>query len=479
MKKRYTSFWMTLTAAAMMSLTSCDLIEPGDTVNPNVTDSDFLNAPNAMHTWVNGTEKNFAVAMGTYCQLLEIASDNYYNNYTRSNRDFDRHVFMPSDEDVQVLQRYVGNLRESVDYGLKTVIKHDPNITPAEHFRLAVIKTFSHILAGETFTGLPDENGGKVIAWQEHLNRGLACADSALYWANADSARALAHTLKARLYYRLGEATQAVEEARQALTQAPEMLEQVQFDGANNVNNVAQEAIWGNWFQPLPRLDFLDPKYFQTKSTEQRPVTIAKAEENYLIIAEAQASAGQIDDAKSTLRQLLTLVKSRPVAHGIDDHLEGRYNGGSKHYPDGSLYRVAASPADSLRSNLVLDRQQPHLIDIPYISGTSVTPPMIESCGTEDAALELIYLLRQEIFFGEGRRMADLGMRMPVCDIEAAHTASAKGYDTAVIPSFIPAGSGLDDFTMDESKHEVVITYNMNRVIVENKHSQYVVPFVK
>ena len=68
---------------------------------------------------------------------------------------------------------------------------------------------------------------------------------------------------------------------------------------------------------------------------------------------------------------------------------------------------------------------------------------------------------------------------MPVCDIEAAHSASAKGYDTAVIPSFIPIGGGLDEFTMDEAKHEVIIAYNMNRIIIENRHSQYVVPFVK
>ena len=77
----------------------------------------------------------------------------------------------------------------------------------------------------------------------------------------------------------------------------------------------------------------------------------------------------------------------------------------------------------------------------------------------------------------EGRRVADLGIRMPVGDVEAAHTPSARGYTEALIPPFIPLNHGLDDFTMDEATRRVTITYNMNRVIVKNKNSEYVAPF--
>lgn len=467
---------LTSSSLLVLVLSSCSLIEPGDTQSPNVTDDTFLSQPNAMRTWVNGVRKNFAECMGDYAQLMEILSDNYYNNYTRSNRVFDVPELKTNDEDVKQLQRYVGNLRESVDYAFGTVLHHDPNITVAEKYDLFTAKTFSQILAGEFFTSLPDATGGEPVDWRTHLTEAVALADSVLSYAATDSARAFAHTLKARVYYRLGRADEAVSEARTALQLSDDFCVQLTFDGANSVNNVAQEAIWGTWFQPLPRLDFLDPKYVQITSTYQSPVTIAKAEEDYLIIAEALVCEGRLEEARAELNSLLSLVARRPRLRGVDDHLEGRFNGGSRHYPASSLYAVAASAADSLRHGLVLDRTQP--IDVPTISGTSVSKAMVDATQGQDALLELVYLLRQEIFFGEGRRPADLGIRMPVCDVEVANMKNPGDSDQPVIPPFIPLNGGMDDFTMDDGNHTVVIRYNMNRVIVENKQSEYVVPFL-
>ena len=51
---------------------------------------------------------------------------------------------------------------------------------------------------------------------------------------------------------------------------------------------------------------------------------------------------------------------------------------------------------------------------VPTISGTSVTAARIDAITTVDDGLYVLYLMRQEIFLAEGRRMADLGMRMPV-----------------------------------------------------------------
>ena len=460
-----------------LSLASCELLEPGDIVNPNVDEEAFLQSPNAMQTWVNGTEKNFALGIGAYCQLMEILSDNYYNNYSRSSNVFDFPRLLGTDDDVKDLQRYVGNMREAADYAFNKVARYDKNFTDEEKFKLYYIKAYSFILSGEHFTGLPITDGGEVKPWNEHLQLALANLDHALPLAGTDADRAFIHTLKARTYYRLGDKANAVAEAEASLTASADYVKQVMFDGDNGVNNVAQEAIWGNWFQPLPRLDFLDPKYFMIKSNEQRPICIAKAEENHLILAEAALADGNVTDAKLILHRLLALVNARPVQTNLDDHLEGRFNGGTKHYPNSSEYVVAASSDDPFRSGLVLDRQTPHLISVPYISGTSVSGDMIDRCTTVDETLELVYLMRQEIFMAEGRRVADLGIRMPVGDVEAAHTPSARGYTEALIPPFIPLNHGLDDFTMDEATRRVTITYNMNRVIVKNKNSEYVAPF--
>ena len=73
--------------------------------------------------------------------------------------------------------------------------------------------------------------------------------------------------------------------------------------------------------------------------------------------------------------------------------------------------------------------------------------------------------------------MNDLGIRLPISDVEAAHNEAAKPYTQAQIPSFIPLGQGMDAFTIDTENHLVTIQYNMNKVIVENKNSEFVVPF--
>lgn len=464
-------------AGAFLLLGSCDLLNPGDIINPNVDEDTFLNSENAMQAWVNGANKSFAEAVGEFSQLMEIMSDNYFNNYSMTSKVFDIPKILYTDIDVTNLQRHVGTLREAADYGIEKVAAADEKTTGAQLFNLYYIKAYSHILAGEYFTGLPSGEGGDVIGWKEHLALALDVLDEAEDKAGGASDLAFLNTLRARVHYRLGDAVKAAEFASKALEQDPSLLKQVTFDGVNDVLNVAQEAIWGTWYQPLPRLDFLDPKYYKVAATDECPISIAKAEEDWLILAEASLASGDEQGAKEHLYSLLDLVASRPVKTGLNDQLEGRYNGGYKHYPNSSEYRVAASAEDELREGLVLDRAAPALVDIPYVSGTSVTREMVEKTSGTDALLEMVYLLRQEVFFAEGRRVPDLGIRMPVCEVEAANTPSAQEYIQAQIPEFIPLEQGMDDFEMDEQAKTVVIRYNMNRVIVNNKASEYVVPF--
>lgn len=466
-----------LSAVTCLSLNSCELLQPDDIVNPNVSEDTFLSSANAMQAWVNGANRSFAESIGSYCELMEILSDNYYNNYSQSSKVFDIPRILYTDSDVTKLQRYIGTMRESADYGINTVAAADPATTQDELFNLYYIKAYAYILGGEYFLALPDKNGEEVKTWDEYLQTALTVLDDALDYAATDEDKAFIHTLKARAYYRLGDRTNASNEAQTSLSLSPEFVKQVQFDGDNGVTNSIQQATWGTWFQPLPRLDFLDPKYFQITSTEERSISIGKAEENYLILAEASLAGNDEVGAKNYMKQLLSLVQSRPVQSNINDQLEGRFNGGYKHFPNSSEYKVAASEGESFRLGLVLDRQAPHLISIPYISGTSVTETMIDEASGIDETLELVYLMRQEIFFAEGRRVADLGIRMPVCEVEAANTPSAADYLEALIPSFIPLNQGMDEFVMDENAKEVVIRYNMNKVIVENKSSEYVAPF--
>ena len=461
---------------SFITLSSCNLLEGDGVVNPNVDENTYLSFPHPMESWVNGAERSLAIAVGDYTQLLEILSDNYYNNYSRSSNVFDAPKLLNTDYDIERLQRYVGTLREQADYGFNTVAKHDSDVTDAQRLKLSCIRAYAGILAGETFTGLPLHEGDDVATWKEQLETANADLDKALGFAKADSSLAIIYTLKARTFYRLGNIDEATKAAQLALNADNNFAFSISFDPTHGVSNAAQEAIGGNWFQPLPRLDFLDPKYysFSSQSNEQRPIVIAKAEEDYLILAEAAIANNDGFSAKSWLHRLLDLVSSRPLTidpttnQGLDDHLDNRYNGGTRHNPTGSMYTVAAEPGEEYRSGLILDRDLGHTILVPYISGTSVTSQMIDDCSTNDTLLRLIYLMRQEIFIGEGRRVADLGIRLPLSNVEAGHVSNANDYTSAIIPFFIPLDGGMDKFTVDESTKRVTIEYDMNRIIVEN-----------
>ncbi|MDR2118203.1 MAG: hypothetical protein LBP25_01515 [Tannerellaceae bacterium] len=464
-------------AVIMTGITACELLQPDDIINPNVDEDAFLQSPNAMQSWVNGTNKSFAASISSYIELTEILSDNYFNNYTQSSKVFDIPRILHTDVDVTNMQRYIGTFREMANYGINTVAKIDAKTTNEELFNLYYIKGYSFLLAGEYFVGVPIEVGGEVKDWKVNLREAIITLNEALLYAANDSDKAFINTLIARAYHKLGDKANAASFAGIALSLSRDFIKNVEFDGKNGANSSIQSYVYGTNFQPLPRLDFLDPKYFQLTALEQRPIAIAKAEEPHLILVEAFLADKEPEAARQEMKDLLTLVKNRPVQTGINDQLEGRYNGGFKVYPNSSAYRVAASPTEPFRSNLVLDRQDSKLIAIPYVSGTSVDEAMIDNASSTEDLLEILYLMRQEIFFAEGRRASDLGIRLPVCEIEAANTASAFGYIQAQIPPFIPLEQGMDAFEMDEVAKTVVIKYNMNKVLASNKSSEYVIPF--
>lgn len=460
-------------------LSGCDLVEADKIENPNVENTDFEQSADAMALWVNGAKRNFAQEVGEYCELLEVLTDNYYNNYTYGTKDFDAPKLINSDDDVIRLQRYVGAMRESADYGLQVLAtKPDVHATQEELFTLAYIRAYSFVLAGENFRALPVKDAGRVEEWEHHLAHAIVALDKAASHAESADDRAFVATLKARVYRDLGRADSARICAEEAIKLSPEMLRQVTFDGANGVKNALQDFVWTTRYQPLPRLDFLDPKYFMLTDNEQRPIAIAKAEENHLILAEAAIAEGRLGDARSALRSALGVVQKRPTQQLVDK-AEQRYNGGYKHYPDDAAYKVRASADAPYRSGLVLSRKAPQVITVPTVSGTSVTAGMVDDAQSADELLYLVYLMRQEVFFGEARRSADLGIRLPMADVEINANASAAAYATPFIPRFIPLNGGMDDFTLDAEQHTVTIAHDMNRVIVENRRDKAIAPFFK
>ncbi|QEH43546.1 tetratricopeptide repeat protein [Chitinophaga sp. XS-30] len=471
MKKLFAYFLL----AAVMASSACNIL------NPNVTDQVYLDNPDAAKSWVNGLRRQLALTMNQVVVSTELVSDNYFNNRTLSSKVFDIPQIDYFDLDVNNLQVHIQRLREMADYGLEKVLPADHSATANDSAEIYFSKAFAHLLSGELFVALPGSSTGPVLTPAGHLDIAIENLDKAIGLTTDVNEKDAYILLKARAWYAKGNAANAVQFAT-AVSGNKTLLRQAKYDGINGVSNDMQTFLFSsvnNEFAPLPRLDFLDPKYYHTglASGDQKPVTIAKAEEAALIIAEAQASANELPAARQTLKDMLTeIVALRPVVM-LDDSKETRNGGNRTDYPLTAV-QVKFDAQDAPRSNYVLDRKAGN-VKAYTVSGTMVTAADIDAATDQDAVLYILYRLRQEIFMAEGRRMKDLGIRLPVSQTEQLNNSHVlPEHIKAQIPAFIPLNRGMDDFTYDKDNGIVTMAYDMNKVLVANKLAAEIFPFI-
>ncbi len=474
-----------LVCAIVIFTSACEEFDPKKGIeNPNLLLENVIGSPGSTASWIVGQEREMAIVYNRLLELTELGSDNYENVQTFFNQQFDDLTITFQDQNVDNLAFRIADLRTSANVGLQFVQPEDPDGTDAQRAQLLFYSGWAKLLGGELFvrfpdTELPDSDPATPKTPTENVNAAIADfqAAEALDATNAGFKLALA-----RAYHFLGDQTNAVLKANEALALDDEYTRSVEFDGVNpnGPDNVFANALFdrGNFddLQPLPRLDFLDPKYFVDGDLES-PVFIQKAEEAYLILAEASLADNNLAAAQGHLTNLLTLVNSRDM-NTFDDSVEGR--DGDR--PATAAVMVRASDSDPYRAGLVIDRllvgPDGEIIDVtvPRISGTSIVAADITGLTDELDALEMVYLMRQEIFIAEGRRFVDLGIKIPLSENEQLLNANVTDSDIlAVIPSYVP--TDMDAFTFDTGTNQVTITHNMNAVLVANRADAAVIPF--
>lgn len=466
--------------AAAFTFTGCQLKE---VVNPNITDESYLGTTQSAQIWLNGMYRQLALTLNEVVADAEITSDNYYNNSSLSNKVFDIPTILYSDLDVDNMQRAIGKLREMGDYGIARIIPADKETTAHIKAEMAFVTGYACLLSGELYKGLPLTANGPVVPAADLFAKAVQHFKSALA-LQTDATKKNQYTLAlARTYYNLGDKVNAVLYADEIMKNAPLLLLNVKFDGVNGVSNTMQTYTFSsstNTYAPLPRLDFLDPKYYHVgnMATDQKPIAILKGEEAYLIMAEAAIGSGNLAGAKTILKNLIQeVVSKRPVA-SVNGNLAKR-KGNRSDYPLLATVAVKADPQAPARNGLVLDRQAGN-IPVYTVSGTSVKAADIDVAATEDEVLYLLCLMRQEIFMSEGRRMTDLGIRFPVSQVEMQNNPNVGAADiAAVIPAYIPLQLGMDDFTYDKANGLVTIKNDMNKILVQNKRAAGVLPLLK
>lgn len=468
--------------AAVFLISGCnsdfaDVVDFKQVTNPNLSEGSVVGLPNSSALWKSGIEREISRTLNEILILAELGSDNYVNIQTFFSQFMDNMDIRTTDPDIRDTQNEIARVMRMAEYGIATVGPNDPDYSAATEAEFNFYLGYARLLAGMYFSKLPQETLGAPITSDELYANAITSFNAAI------SLNPLAEyqLAKARANYYLGNKSEAVAAASAAISADADFLRSAEYDELEGPSNTMEDALYerGTFddFQPLPSLDFLDPKYSFIDANVDPSVHYLKAEEAYLILAEAHLSDGNVASAQQNLTSLLALVATREVRE-VDD--SGETRGNQSNAVDDSTRPSSSAVTVNGRSGLILDRDNGD-VSIPSVSGTSLTASEIAAMGADDAGLALIYRTRQEIFIAEGIRFVDMGIKLVINENEILQNENISDGDAgtvAVVPSFINAvKDDLDGITFDAANNAAVTTVDVTALLIQNKTSDSVVPF--
>ncbi|WP_373518548.1 hypothetical protein [Pricia sp.] len=450
-----------------------DVVDFTDVQNPNLSVSSVVGQPNSATIWASGIEREISRTLNEILVLAELGADNYVNTQTFFNQFLDGLEIRTDDPDIRDTQNEIARVAKMALFGLEEVGPNDPEYTAEQEAEFNYYLGISRLYAGMYFSALPQETLGVPISSTENLQSAITSFNDAI----ALSPKPEYHLAIARANYYLGNKAAAVASASDALAISTDFVRNAGFDELNEPSNTFEDAIYERAtfddLQPLPTLDFLDPKYSFLTTDVDASVAYLKAEEAYLILAEANLADNSLSAAQTNLNDLLALIDTREIRN-IDDRAEQRTEVEEGSRPDKATVVVNG------RTGLVLDRQAAN-VDITSVSGTSLTSDDVAAMTGGDSSLELLYRTRQEVFIAEGLRFVDMGIKMVINENEVLQNENVSEGDpstVAVIPSFILAVvSDLDAITYEAEAGIATTVIHLNEILVANKESEQVLPF--
>lgn len=467
---------------AGLVLAGCDALDPTGVDNPRTTEEDLAQAERPTAALLDGLRAQFARAVGATVVTTEFASDNFSINGTGlggNALDFPGQLA----PNVSVLNTTAQDgmywntqeLRAQADFLLEEIAPDDANATDAQRAEAHYYRGMAFLLQGENFAAVPTAEDEAPAPAATLLGNAQSNFSDALGLVGADTELALRlNAALARTHRALGNVSEARGFAQDALSAGgSDFLVEQSYD-ADNLDNAPHDYLVQRSLQemqPLPRLDFLDPKY----TAEDSPIPVASAEEMRLILAETALADDNPSRAKTQLRRAITVAADRDSATFVDG--DERLNNALNTRPDTTAIQIRFAPGAPLVDGLVLNRPGP--VTTPSVSGTHVTVGQVNSASGTDLE-RLLYLLRQELLLLEGHRLHDLGIRLPMMlrEIETNPQISRGDPGTeATVPDWIPQGKELDEYTpsvlYDEDgtlvETEVTMLHDMNRVLAEER----------
>jgi hypothetical protein len=465
-----------LLLATALGAAGCDFLDPTDVENPRTTSDDLEQAGEPTAALLAGLRAQFARLVSSTVVVAEVVSDNYSIHGTGLTKEWDspREVTPSvnnSTSDVTGLYWNAQELKALATFVLDVVAPGDTTATPAHLAEVSYYRGMAYLLLGENFSHAPDESDGTPLPSAQLLDRALEDLGQAIGGGDLDLP---ARAAIARAQRWKGDAAAATSAAQAVLTADPAFVQLQEFDATSVTNSPFAYLVLRalQEMQPLPRLDFLDPKYL----TREQGIAVAKAEEMHLILAEAALAQGSATEARGHLVDAIERARSRGTQAFQDE--DPRLNADLTIRPRDATILVRADPQAPYRAGLVLTRPAPTTQHI--VSATSLDPDSVAALTAEGELWHALHLARQEILFLEGRRMADLGIRLPMMLREIDANRSIQEGDpgtSAVVPSWIPPEDRMDLFTpaspYDEDGNllstEVTMLVDMNRALAENR----------
>jgi tetratricopeptide (TPR) repeat protein len=466
---------------ALFIATGCnefsDVVDFTDVVNPNLSESSVVGLPNSSALWKSGIEREISRTLNEILILAELGSDNYVNIQTFYSQFMDNLDIRITDPDIRDTQNEIARVMRMAEYGIETVGPNDPDYTDATAAEFNFYLGYARMLSAMYFSMLPQETLGVPVSSNDNYASAIISFDAAI----ALNSMPEYHLAKARANYYLGKKSEAVTAATDAIAADADFLRSALFDQLEGPSNTLESALYerGTFddFQPLPSLDFLDPKYSFVDANTDPSVHYLKVEEAHLILAEAHLADGNLSAAKQSLTDLLAVVADRAIRL-IDDSGETRGNQ-SNAVLDTSRPNSSAVSVNG-RAGLILDRDAGK-VSIPAVSGTSLTAADIAAMTADDAGLALIYRTRQEIFIAEGIRFVDMGIKLVINENEILQNENVSEGDAGTVdahPAFFESvKDDLDAITFDSANNSATTTVDVTALLVQNKSSNLVVPF--
>lgn len=471
-----------------LSLSGCDFLDPTEVENPQSTEDDLEGTPNLVNVFLPGLEAQFARALGSTVVTTEIASDNYSINGTGlggTAMDFPERItpntfVINNREDDTGSYWNLQELRALADYVLTEILPEDEDASDADVALVHYYRGMAFLMQAENFSAVPIEEDDTPRPAAELYTLAEAAFEEARSLSNSEIIMLRTNAALARLHRGLGNPADATDYAQDALSIDEDFVIEQEFDAQNLVNAPHIYLVTRSLkeMQPLPRLDFLDPKY----TSREAGIVIAKAEEMHLILAEAALVQGNPNAARDNLSDVLTLIEEddeRPSINFEDE--DPRFDNNLNPRPRTSDIKVAFEPSAPFVEGLVLDRPCPEdveCIETPSVSATSITEDDIDAA-SGDELVRLLYQMRQEVLFLEGRRLHDLGLRLPMMlpELEQNPNIAAGDLGTeTIIPAYIPPANEMDLYTPVEIydsgetiEDEITMLHDMNRILAEER----------